>query len=263
MNTFYENVDKFVETIEEFRICKASIKAPLFYDAITHLHRMTYQFSLTKLALEMGGLPSFPQRFKLDPPEIELCEIIRFAQMLTQTRDWKKYKTVVYIDICESSKFYVGYSDSSYLKEGAKTPYNTAKNRLNAHRDNGGGTSPTYWTHFYPVISCLVAFPGDYEDEDLMTLLVAKCVGKHNVRGGQWASGLEAQTFPKKSVHDIMKELTDRSLTTAPEEVAGDESDYKDDEPITYGKFVNVVPQEDSGDDETKNDDPEDSSDEE
>ena len=117
-----------------------------------------------------------------------------------------------------------------------------------------------------------MTFPGDYEDEDLMTLLVAKCVGVDNVRGGTWASALVKPDFPDKSLAEIMQELTDRSVSTpvevedknrnndkgehssaentysdtdtdyedeAPDETHSDKDfDYEDDAPVTPTKYV-------------------------
>lgn len=37
----------------------------------------------------------------------------------------------------------------------------------------------SYMTYLYPVISCLIAFYGDKDDEELVTMLMSKCVGNN------------------------------------------------------------------------------------
>ena len=153
----------------------------------------------------------FINKFKLDKPEIELCDIINFINNeLKPIRT--NYQNAVYIDICQDSKFYVGISNSSYLDSSVEsTAENMAKNRLESHRDNGGGSFPTNFTHMYPVISCLCYFYGNKEDEDLITILMSKCVG-NNVRGGIYACPFTKPKYPDYTINEIKKKLLDRIL---------------------------------------------------
>jgi hypothetical protein len=54
-------------------------------------------------------------KFNLEKPEIELCDIIDFIYTLKSIRP--KHEYAVYIDLCQNSKFYVGISHSSYLEK--------------------------------------------------------------------------------------------------------------------------------------------------
>jgi len=150
-------------------------------------------------------------KFKIDKPEIELCDIINFINdKLKPIRPIFKY--AVYIDICQDSKFYVGISCSSYLDNSVEaTADNIAKKRLESHRDNGGGTFPTNFTHMYPVISCLCSFYGNKEDEDLITILMSKCVG-NNVRGGIYACPFTKHKYPDYTIDEIKEKLLTRIL---------------------------------------------------
>ena len=74
---------------------------------------------------------------------------------------------------------------------------------LNSHRDNGGGSSPANWTWIHPVVSVLAFIQGNSDDEDLITLLVSKCVGEDNVRGGKWTDIHKSPLFPKMTVEEI------------------------------------------------------------
>jgi len=150
-------------------------------------------------------------QFKLDKPEIELCDIINFINdKLKPIRP--KYDNAVYIDICQDSKFYVGISNSRYLDSSVEaTSENIAKARLASHRDNGGGIFPTNFTHMYPVISCLCYFYGNKEDEDLITILMSKCVG-NNVRGGIYACPFTKSKYPDYTIDEIKDKLLNRIL---------------------------------------------------
>jgi len=149
--------------------------------------------------------------FKLDNPEIELCDIVNFINNeLKPIRS--KFKNAVYIDICQDSKFYVGISSSRYLDNNIEpTDENMAKNRLESHRDNGGGIFPTNFTYMYPVISCLCYFYGNKEDEDLITILMSKCVG-NNVRGGIYACPFTLPKYPDYTIDEIKNKLLNRIL---------------------------------------------------
>ena len=86
-----------------------------------------------------------------------------------------------------------------------------AKNRLADHRNNGGTIMPTCFTHIYPVISCICSFFGDKEDEDLITILMSKCVG-NNVRGGIWASPFIIPQYPNFTIDEIKYKLINKIL---------------------------------------------------
>jgi hypothetical protein len=148
--------------------------------------------------------------FKSPTPKIELCEIIDFC---TKLRDQRcQLDSVVYIDLCTESKFYVGYTSIYWLKKGIEpTDKNMAMCRLESHRDNGGGVFYTIFTTIFPVISCLTYFYGDKEDEDLMTLLMNHAVG-NNVRGGQWASARYIPDYPEMSIDEIKSKLLSRHI---------------------------------------------------
>ena len=149
-------------------------------------------------------------KFKLEKPDIELCDIINFIHHLKTIRPVFEYS--VYIDLCQDSKFYVGISHSSYLKSDVDiTDDNMAKNRLEDHRNNGGTIMPTCFTHIYPVISCICSFFGDKEDEDLITILMSKCVG-NNVRGGIWASPFIIPHYPNFTIDEIKYKLKNKIL---------------------------------------------------
>jgi hypothetical protein len=154
-------------------------------------------------------------RFKLSVPEIELCDIIKMLTEVKRKRNRRKYNSCVYIDICTDGKFYVGYSSYSYLPKNVEhTDDNMAKCRLEDHRNNGGTIMPTNFTYMYPVISCLISFPGDKEDEDLVTVLMSKCVG-NNVRGGHWATPFIKPDYPNITVKEIYDKLLSRQFLTA------------------------------------------------
>jgi len=137
--------------------------------------------------------------FKSGKPEIELYEIVAFLTELGKSRAIGK--SLVYINLCMYGKWYVGITTlhNNTIEEQALY-------RLERHRDNGAETN---WTWAYPVISTMIFIPGDLTDEDLITRLIAKCVGAENVRGGIWAS--PHATIPMDmSVNDIKTQLTGR-----------------------------------------------------
>jgi len=149
--------------------------------------------------------------FHISSPEIELYEIVRFMNSLSRS---DSYETAIYILALENSKYYVGIADTSYIKSEYtdSNKYEIAvKTRLNSHRDNGGGSSPTNWTWIHPVISLCTFIQGDREDENLITLLVSKCVGEDNVRGGNWTGIHSRPSFPKMTVEEIMTAIIKNS----------------------------------------------------
>jgi len=143
-------------------------------------------------------------------PEIELSDIINFIHKLKTIRPL--YKSAVYIDLCQDSKFYVGISHSKFLDSNIEvTDDNMAKSRLKDHRNNGGQFFPTYFTCIYPVITSICSFFGDKEDEDLITILMSKSVG-NSVRGGKWASPFIIPDYPNFNIQQIKQKLLDKIL---------------------------------------------------
>jgi len=188
--------DDYNKVCDNLLILKRLIKRKMFVD--------------TQYRLFGSSRARFINKFKLEKPEIELCDIIKFIYNLKTIRPLYEYS--VYIDLCQDSKFYVGISHSSYLDSSVEvTDDNMAKSRLADHRDNGGSIMPTNFTHMYPVISCLCSFFGDKEDEDLITILMSKCVG-NNVRGGKWASPFCIPDYPIFTINEIKDKLLNKKL---------------------------------------------------
>lgn len=124
---------------------------------------------------------------KVYKPEIELMEILEIVEKLKN----KKCNSYIYILICENSKFYVGYTTKII-------------DRLDSHR--GATEFGSNWTYFNKIISILTYFPGDIDDENNMTLLMSKCVGENNIRGGKWNDYRDV-VFEKKEKNDIINDL--------------------------------------------------------
>ena len=182
-------------------------------DNLSIIKRMIKRKMFVNLQHKLLGCSSarYVNKFNLEAPEIELCDIINFINdKLKPIRP--KYHYSVYIDICQDSKFYVGISNSSYLDNSIEaTSDNMAKKRLESHRDNGGGICPTNFTYMYPVISCLISFYGNKEDEDLITILMSKCVG-NNVRGGIYVDSFKKPKYPDYTIDEIKEKLLNRIL---------------------------------------------------
>lgn len=142
--------------------------------------------------------------FKLLSPDIEFCDVAAFLYDVSKIRS-KNYESVIYINALENSKYYVGISHCSKnnIYKGYDKYKQATMSRLESHRDNGGGAWPTNWTWIHPVISTLAYMPGDREDENLVTLLVTKCFGEDNVRGGDWTTFHKRPEFPKMTVDEI------------------------------------------------------------
>ena len=121
----------------------------------------------------------------VEKPEIEMIEISNIVSQLKNKTD----KSSVYVLICENSKFYVGYTMKNINEQ------------LKEHRNNGSN-----WTCINKVIGILYHFPGDKNDENNMTLLMSKCVGEENVRGGKW-DDYRNVIFEKKDKDMIISEL--------------------------------------------------------
>jgi len=180
-----------------------------YFDEV--IHRTVKSGQIYNMAKKMGGSSDLKRMSSFDSPkpEIELYEIIELTNELKRVR--KDHSSCVYIHLCESSTHYVGYSSSasgsvSYPDEATKSE-RAMLSRLSSHRKNGGSTNMTY--HF-PVVSCLSYFPGDTEDEDLMTILMSKFAG-NRVRGGKWASAFVTPNYPDMTIDDIKNRLITRS----------------------------------------------------
>jgi hypothetical protein len=174
-------------------------------ETISRMHVSKKMYGIIKM---MTGSSELKTRisFELDKPEIELYEILELTYELRKTR--KGFNSCVYIHQCMDNTYYVGYSEAGYNKN-ANTIENIMLSRLMDHRNNGGTMTPSNMTYLFPVVSCLGFFPGDKEDEDLMTVLMSKFAG-NKVRGGKWASPFITPTYPVMSVSDIKKRLTMR-----------------------------------------------------
>ena len=149
-------------------------------------------------------------KIKCHEPEIELCDIIDFIYELKKKRPIMH--SCVYIDICKDDKYYVGFSSKEYLDESIEpTDRNMAINRLNSHRGLCKSHIPSTFTFVYPVISNLISFYGDKEDEDLITILMSKYVGNH-VRGGRWANVFSKPKYPEYTLDELKEKLLSRSF---------------------------------------------------
>jgi hypothetical protein len=157
--------------------------------------------------------PTLDLNFKLQRPEIELCDIIEFLQKVNKMRkkNKQKYKHCIYLNLCENSKFYVGISTTDVSNNSVERYKNGMLKRLEMHRDNGGGSVPTNWTWIHKVISNIVYMKGNHTDENLVTQLVAKCVGPENVRGGDWTEIHSTPKFPEMTVKQILDAIEKNS----------------------------------------------------
>lgn len=147
--------------------------------------------------------------FESPKPDIELYEIIDLTHELKRIRHG--FNSCVYIDLCANNTYYIGYSINSYLdKNTENTCENIMLSRLSDHRKNGGRKCPSNMTYLFPVVSCLAYFPGDKEDEDIMTILMSKFAG-NRVRGGKWASPFMTPDYPDITIDEIKNKLLART----------------------------------------------------
>lgn len=179
-------IDKFKDALETLMNYKNL--AYWIGDMLFNVNRMTRQAVFMQVYHDIhGGRLAFPRWFKVPKPEIELSQILEIVSKMKAKRNPSDYQYCVYLNILEDTKFYVGVTDAMYIpNDDLKNAQNAAYSRLADHRDGGGQITPTYWTYYYPTITNLCFFPGDKDDEDNMTLLVAKAIGTHRVRGGRW-----------------------------------------------------------------------------
>jgi hypothetical protein len=176
---------------------------------------MNYLSKLLFLHKNMGSIDMRKYGNKInfikETPQIELNEIISFLTNVSNQRS-DNYKSVIYINICTNSKFYVGiaYVDN-YDSDNNKYQKAVTK-RLSSHRNNGGDdSSPTNWTWINPVVSNLTFIKGDLIDENLITLLMVKCVGEDNVRGGDYTDIHKVPDFPNMSLIEIKEKIIDNN----------------------------------------------------
>jgi hypothetical protein len=156
---------------------------------------------------KMGGSSELKRKFGFEKtkPDIELYEIIDLTYELKRIRSG--FNSCVYIHLCENNTYYVGYANDTYMDKGMdKTIENIMNSRLSDHRKNGGKKFASNMTYLFPVVSCLAYFPGDKEDEDLITILMSKFAG-NRVRGGIWASPFITPDYPDMSIDEIKNKL--------------------------------------------------------
>lgn len=170
--------------------------------------------TLLQLSKCMGGIDmrrhTDTLNFQKDTPEIELCDIFSFLNTITNQRS-NDYDSVVYINICQNSKWYVGIS--GFREDISEEKYkNYMIKRLASHRNNGGCNGcPTNWTWVYPVVSTVIYIKGNETDECLVTQLMAKCVGIDNVRGGDWTNIHGPPIFPNMTLQEIKDAITNNN----------------------------------------------------
>ncbi len=193
--TDFANLYNIMNTFDDNDIIKINIKR--------NIEIMSRQMKYHILATAFRASEDIKDKtiVKKTSPEIELQEILEFIDTVKEKRKTENWNTCVYIILCESDKIYVGYSGTKYLKDHTeKTLLNAAKYRLEQHRNISQSIICSNFTHIFSPISLLGYFPGDTDDENLMTCLISKCVGINNVRGGIYSSC--------NSLYDGMNKLT-------------------------------------------------------
>jgi hypothetical protein len=149
MDSLVEKAKLWILNAAELHTCSSNITDSLLKEIMDTLDRMSDHSIWLSFAYKSGGCRDLlPKKTKLPTPELELCDISDLISKLNNVRDKGQYHGCVYMNMCEDGKLYVGYKDF----HGECDVLNAAKTRLDSHRDSGGGT---YWTYFYPVISCL------------------------------------------------------------------------------------------------------------
>ena len=180
----------------------------IFEDTIHHAAK---SLRLFEIMYKMCGSSEIKKQvcFESPKPEIELYEVIDLTHELKRIR--QGFNSCVYIHLCANNTYYVGYATDAYLdKDIPKTTENIMLSRLSDHRKNGGQIVPSNMTYLFPVVTCLAYFPGDKEDEDLITILMSKFAG-NKVRGGQWASPFIDPEYPDMTVDEIKNKLLHRT----------------------------------------------------
>jgi len=207
---YFKDLCKSLQHIDNVR--DDNIKQLLTNDTIKALYYTTFRNTLISLSHNLTGdcLPHFPKLPSYPTPQYELSNVISLMNHLNNTRSFSSYNSVVYLNLCDSSKFYVGFSSDSYVPENfTKNSYNTMLSRIHSHRIH----SPfdTYWNTLFPVITNLAFFPGNYDDEEYITLLVFHAVGPNNVAGSKWSR--PGSSFPSFDVQHIINKLHNPTYT--------------------------------------------------
>lgn len=169
---------------------------------------------IVKLHEEMDGisLTKLIKPFTITRPAIELCEVLEFMKSLFDLRQKNKLyvESAIYINLCEYSTLYVGLAYTTFRGITFSSYFDAIQSRLHEHRNWPSNIIKANWTALYKVKTLLSYFPGDKEDENLLTLLLVKCLDSSNVRGGIYTD-LGLIKFPQLSVEEIKNKLLERS----------------------------------------------------
>lgn len=203
----YDTVVSYLKSIDKISELQPSRLKTLLTNQFKHVanaEAFRNTLTITHNQLAGGCLKQFPKLPPFPPREYQLSNVIALMNQLNYKRKFTDYNTVVYLNLCDASKFYVGFSNSSYIPNGIpKTAENTMLTRLQSHIEHDPWD--TYWNTLYPVMTNLAFFPGTRDEEDLITLLVSKAVGQENVCGGSWPR--QPCTFPEFDVQDTINKL--------------------------------------------------------
>jgi hypothetical protein len=165
--------------------------------------------------VQMGGLPLIKvfKPFSLKKPCIEMYEVLQFLKTIFDLRIKNNLfmDCGVYIHLCEYSTFYVGLAKTEFMGMKFATVHDAIVSRLNEHRNWPDSIVKANWTVLYKIISMISYIPGDKEDENLVTLLIEKCVGPNRVRGGDYTY-IGHQIFPNISIEEIKEKLMQKSI---------------------------------------------------
>lgn len=187
---------------------KASERRPIQYHPDPRMNK------IVKVYCEMGGisLDKIIKPFSIPTPPIELYDIIEFTRKISLLREKNNISPscAVYAHLCENSTMYVGTANTEFRGLKYDTLYDAVMGRLKEHRNWPSTIVKANWTAVNKVISPLFYFPGDKEDENLITLLIEKCVGSDKVRGGIYTF-IGKIRFPNTTIEEIKSKLLERS----------------------------------------------------
>ncbi len=169
---------------------------------------------LVQAYCEMGGvsLHKLIKPFKLDPPKLEMIDLLTFIQEIKTIREQKGMYSdcAVYAHLCNYSAIYVGIARIEFRGQTFPDLRSAIESRLNEHRNWPSNAVKANWTALNKVITCMFYLPGDKEDENLITQLLTHCVGEEKVRGGDHTF-IGPYDFPLSTVFDIKYKLLKRS----------------------------------------------------